>query len=130
MLYYIEQDSNTFNQYNEVMSVALVTNEQVIKALRNYNPWWRNPSAAKEEDRPQHRVAYHETLRIIKKRRAEARLRISGSLVLSDIVFQITQTRFVVVNKRLRVFCIRKADNIAVLGLVCVFDLLFISIFS
>ena len=66
----------------------------------------------------------------IKKRRAEARLRISGSLVLSDIVFQITQTRFVVVNKRLRVFCIRKADNIAVLGLVCVFDLLFISIFS
>lgn len=66
MLYYIEQDSNTFNQYNEVMSVALVTNEQVIKALRNYNPWWRNPSAAKEEDRPQHRVAYHETLRIMR----------------------------------------------------------------
>ena len=65
MLYYIEQDPNTFNQYNEVMSVALVTNEQVIKALRNYNPWWRNPSAAKEEDRPQHRVAYHETLRIM-----------------------------------------------------------------
>lgn len=49
MLYYIEQDSNTFNQYNEVMSVALVTNEQVIKALRNYNPWWRNPSAAKKK---------------------------------------------------------------------------------
>jgi len=66
----------------------------------------------------------------IKKRRAEARLRISGSLVLSDIVFQITQTRFVILDKRLRVFCIRKADNIAVLGLVCVFDLLFISIFS
>ena len=37
-------------------------------------------------------------------------------LVLPDIVFQITQTRFVVVNKRLRVFCIRKADNIAVFG--------------
>ena len=32
--------------------------------------------------------------------------------MLPDIVFQITQTRFVVVNKRLRVFCIRKADNI------------------
>ena len=52
----------------------------------------------------------------IKKRRVEARLIISGSLVLPDIVFQITQTRFVVVNKRLRVFCIRKADNIAVFG--------------
>ena len=37
-------------------------------------------------------------------------------LVLPDIVFQITQTRFVVINKRLRVFCIGKADNIAVLG--------------
>jgi len=35
-------------------------------------------------------------------------------LVLPDIVFQITQTRFVVVNKRLRIFGIRKADNIAV----------------
>ena len=52
----------------------------------------------------------------IKKRRVETRLRISGSLVLPDIVFQITQTRFVVVNNRLRVFCIRKADNIAVFG--------------
>ena len=39
-------------------------------------------------------------------------------LVLPDIVFQITQTRFVVINKRLRVFCIGKADNIAVLGFV------------
>ena len=65
-----------------------------------------------------------------KERRVEARLRVSGSLVLPDIVFQITQTRFVVINKRLRVFCIGKADNIAVLGLVCVFDLLFIFIFS
>ena len=35
--------------------------------------------------------------------------------MLPDIVFQITQTRFVVVNKRLRVFGIGKADNIAVL---------------
>ena len=40
------------------------------------------------------------------KRRAEARLRISGSLVLPDIVFQITQTRFVILDKRLCVFCV------------------------
>ena len=53
-----------------------------------------------------------------KKRRIVARLRVSGSLVLPNIVFQITQTRFVVVNKRLRVFCIREADNIAFLGFV------------
>ena len=35
--------------------------------------------------------------------------------MLPDIVFQITQSRFVVVNKRLRVFGIGKADNIAIL---------------
>ena len=38
--------------------------------------------------------------------------------MLPDIVFQITQTRFVVVNKRLRVFCIGKADHIAILRFV------------
>ena len=37
MLYYIEQDSGSFNEYNEVIAVALVTNEQAIKALRNYS---------------------------------------------------------------------------------------------
>ena len=77
-----------------------------------------------------HPIVFFLPTSTIKKWRAEARLRISGSLVLPDIVFQITQTRLVVVNKRLRVFCIREADNIAALGLVCVFDLLFISIFS
>ena len=35
--YYIEQDSGSFNEYNEVIAVALVTNEQAIKALRNYS---------------------------------------------------------------------------------------------
>ena len=63
-----------------------------------------------------HPIVFFLPTSTIKKWRAEARLRISGSLVLPDIVFQITQTRFVVVNKRLRVFCIGKADNIAVLG--------------
>ena len=38
--------------------------------------------------------------------------------MLPDIVFQITQTRFVILDKRLRVFCIGEADNIAVLGFV------------
>ena len=31
ILYYIEQDSDSFNQYNEVMAVAPVTNGQAIK---------------------------------------------------------------------------------------------------
>ena len=39
-------------------------------------------------------------------------------LMLPDIVFQILQTRLVVLDKRLRVFSNGKADNIAVLGFV------------
>ena len=46
--------------------MALVTDEQVIKVLRQYNPWWRNPSAIKEESKPQKRLAYYEALRMIK----------------------------------------------------------------
>ena len=29
--------------------MALVSNEQVIKVLRQYNPWWKTPIAIKEE---------------------------------------------------------------------------------
>ena len=46
--------------------LAIVSNEQVIKVLRQYNPWWRNPSAIKEESKPQKRLAYYEALKTIK----------------------------------------------------------------
>ena len=46
--------------------MAIVTDEQVINVLRRYNPWWRSPSAAKEEIKPQKRLAYYEALRMIK----------------------------------------------------------------
>lgn len=46
--------------------MALVTNEQVIKVLRQYNPWWRNPAEIKEESKPQKRVAYYEAMRIMR----------------------------------------------------------------
>ena len=29
--------------------MAIVNDEQVMKVLRQYNPWWRMPSAIKEE---------------------------------------------------------------------------------
>lgn len=29
--------------------MAIVSNEQVIKVLRQYNPWWKTPSAIKEK---------------------------------------------------------------------------------
>lgn len=46
--------------------MAIVSDEQVIKVLRQYNPWWRTPSAIKEESKPQKRLAYYEVLRMLK----------------------------------------------------------------
>lgn len=46
--------------------MAIVNDEQVIKVLRQYNPWWRMPSAIKEESKPQKRLAYYEALKMLK----------------------------------------------------------------
>ncbi|MCD8019161.1 MAG: ATP-binding protein [Clostridiales bacterium] len=46
--------------------MSIVSEEQIIKVLRQYNPWWRNPSAIKEESKPQKRIAYYEALRMLK----------------------------------------------------------------
>ena len=46
--------------------MAIVSEEQVSKVLRQYNPWWRNPSELQEENKPQKRLAYYEALKIMK----------------------------------------------------------------
>lgn len=46
--------------------MAIVSDEQAIKVLRQYNPWWRTPSAIKEETKPQKRLAYYEALKMLK----------------------------------------------------------------
>ena len=48
------------------VTMAMVSDEQIIKVLRQYNTWWRNPSAIKEESKPQKRVAFYEALKMIK----------------------------------------------------------------
>ncbi len=45
--------------------MAIVNDEQIIKVLRQYNPWWRTPSAIKEESKPQKRLAYYEALKTL-----------------------------------------------------------------
>lgn len=45
--------------------MAIVSDEQVIKVLRQYNPWWRVPSVIKEESKPQKRLAYYEALKVL-----------------------------------------------------------------
>ena len=59
--------------------MAIVSDEQVIKVLRQYNPWWRNPSAIKEESKPQKRVAYYEALKIIKHKSLRRFVVLSGA---------------------------------------------------
>lgn len=46
--------------------MAIVSDEQVIKVLRQYNSWWRTPAAIKEESKPQKRLAYYEALKMLK----------------------------------------------------------------
>lgn len=46
--------------------MSIVSDEQIIKVLHQYNPWWRIPSAIKEEVKPQKRLAYYEALKILK----------------------------------------------------------------
>lgn len=58
--------------------MAIVRDEQVIKALRQYNPWWRIPSAIKEESKPQKRLAYYEALRMLKHKSIRRFVVLSG----------------------------------------------------
>ncbi len=46
--------------------MSIVSDEQVIKALRQYNGWWRSPDAVKNESKPQKRLAYYEALKMLK----------------------------------------------------------------
>ena len=45
--------------------MSIVKEEQVMKVLRQYNPWWRASSAIKAESKPQKRLAYYEALKIL-----------------------------------------------------------------
>lgn len=45
--------------------MAIVNDDQVTKVLRQYNPWWRTPSAIKEESKPQKRLAYYVALKTL-----------------------------------------------------------------
>lgn len=45
--------------------MAIISEEQVIKVLRKYNPWWYNPSSIQQESKPQKRLAYYDALKMI-----------------------------------------------------------------
>lgn len=74
--------------------MAIVTEEQVIKVLRQYNPWWRSPSAIREESKPQRRLAYYEALRMIKHRTIRRFAVLSGARRVgkTTIMYQMMET--------------------------------------
>lgn len=46
--------------------MAIVSEEKIIKVLWQYNPWWRAPSAVREDAKPQRRLAYYEAMQMLK----------------------------------------------------------------
>ncbi len=45
--------------------MAVVSNEQVIKVLRQYNTWWQNPATIKGESKSQRRFSFYSAMKII-----------------------------------------------------------------
>lgn len=58
--------------------MSIVSEEQVIKVLRQYNPWWRTPSVIKEESKPQKRLAYYEAIKMLKHKSIRRFIVLSG----------------------------------------------------
>lgn len=74
--------------------MAIVSDEQVIKVLRQYNSWWRNPSEIKENNKPQKRLAYYEALRVMRHKSVRRFAVLSGARRVgkTTIMYQIIDT--------------------------------------
>lgn len=59
--------------------MAIVSDDQVIKVLRQYNTWWRNVSEVKEESKPQRRLAYYKALEMMKHKTLRRFVVLSGA---------------------------------------------------
>ena len=61
--------------------------------MRQYNPWWRNPAAIKEESKPQKRLAYYEALKMLQHKSIRRFVVLSGvrRVGKTTIVYQIIE---------------------------------------
>lgn len=59
--------------------MAMLTNEQIIKALHKYNPWWNNPYSIIAESKPQKRLAFYEAIRMLKHKTLRRFVVLSGA---------------------------------------------------
>lgn len=58
--------------------MAIVDDEQIIKILQQYNPWWRTSAALEEESKQQKRLAYFEALKMLEHRSIRRFVVLSG----------------------------------------------------
>lgn len=59
--------------------MTIVSDEQLVKVLRQYNPWWRNVEAAGNESKPQKRLAYYEAVRMMEHKTLRRFVVLSGA---------------------------------------------------
>lgn len=73
--------------------MAIVTEEQVIKVMRQYNPWWKNPAAINEESKPYKRVAFYNAINILTLKTIRRFLLLSGARRVgkTTIMYQIIE---------------------------------------
>ena len=73
--------------------MSIISEEQIIKIMRQYNPWWKNPLSVKNESKPQKRLAYYETLNIIGQKTIRRFLLLSGARRVgkTTIMYQIIE---------------------------------------
>lgn len=48
--------------------MSIVNDESVLSLLQQYNPWWRDAAAIKARSKPQRRLAFWETLKIVENK--------------------------------------------------------------
>jgi predicted AAA+ superfamily ATPase len=74
--------------------MALVTEEQVVKVLQQYNPWWRNRDTIKAQSKPEKRFAYAEAMRAISHQSIRRFAVLSGARRVgkTTIMYQMIET--------------------------------------
>ena len=73
--------------------MSIISEEQIIKIMRQYNPWWKNPLSVKNESKTQKRLAYYEALNIIGQKTIRRFLLLSGARRVgkTTIMYQIIE---------------------------------------
>ena len=59
--------------------MSIVSEEQVIKVMRQYNPWWKNQSVIREDSKPYKRLAFYKAVEILDCRSIRRFLLLSGA---------------------------------------------------